>query len=179
VIEAIDTYYDYVARQMATAATSQAMCGYIAAQDWPLTAPVEGGLYLLYLTSVPVAGGESQILYQHQLQWVWLLIGTDIKINQVAENRGDRYRTNIMIMQNLRQANYPSFCPKKTFTVNSQTGVITGVGFGQQPGIGGADSVWWSKLRFMPKQDNDRSGLIYGAAALQLYAYDDVLPSVA
>lgn len=167
-IEPLDSYYSYIAARMAAIDSTQKMCGVVAARDWPLTPPIEGGLYLLFLSAVPTTGTESQIFYEYSCQWNWLLIGTDISPTQQAENRGDRYRKSMQIVKNLRQANFPSFCSKKSFAANAQ-GTVTQMVYDP------IESIWWSHLRMMPRADNDKSGLVYGAAALQLFAYDDVL----
>ena len=178
-IEVLDTYYNQVVNQMAVVSPTQAFGGYIDAQDWPQTPLVDSSLILVFLSAVPVSRNpeEAEILYQYQCQWVWTVMGTDIQAGQVGSNRGDRFRTNFIIIQNLRQANYPSFCAKKSYSVNETTGVVTGTSF-TSPSIGGADSIWWSKLRFMPKSINQSSGLVYGAAKVDLYSYDSVLSTI-
>ena len=175
-VDAIDTYYSYIVKQMATVAPSQSMSGYIAARDFPLTPPVENSLYLLFISATPVGGTEAQTLYQFLCQWNWLIIGTNIQANQQAENRGDRFRTNMGIISNLKQASYPGFCLKNTYAVGASGNVIgTNV---IQAGVGTTESIWWSRPQFTPKQDNQKTGLIYGTATVRLYCFDDVLTSV-
>jgi hypothetical protein len=176
-IAAIDSYYAYVVQQMAIVDSAQKFGGLISARDWPQTQPIDSALYLLFLNAVPVGGTESQIKYQYFCQWNWLLIGNDIAANQQASNRGDRWRSSMKIAGNLRQANYPGFCQKTAFAVDAQgnftaTPVTSSVPYSQYEG------VYWTKLKFIPRQD-EKAGLIYGAASLQLYAYDDVLAAIA
>ena len=115
------------------------------------------------------------------------MIGTDIQENQKSENRGDRYASNMIIMENLRQANYPGFCFAKDYSANSN-GTVTGAqAKTYMPGAASGSLIQtspvemlrWTDLRFMPKNDNQKSGLIYGAASVELYARSNVLPAIA
>lgn len=174
-IDAIDSYYIYISQQMAIVAPSQKLCGFISARDWPLTPPdTTGGLYLLYLRSIQLPKGtESQNLFQYFMQWVWIVIGTDIQANQQAENRGDRFRSSMNVESNLRQAHYPGFTQKKAFSVATQ-GALSSTGVQSVYPPSSIEMVTWTRPKFMPRQDNAKSGLIYGAAAVELFAYDDI-----
>ena len=177
-IDGVDSYYSAIVAQMAVIDPSQVFNGYAQATDWPGTPPnVTGGLYLLVLTSLPIGGTEAQILYRHACQWVWIIIGTDIQANEQAANRGDRFRQNFVIESNLRQANYPGFCQKKTYSADSEGNVTSQPVQSVYP-VSNVESVWWSRPRFMPKQDQS-SGLVYGAAAVDVFAYDDVAVAIA
>jgi hypothetical protein len=173
VIKSLDSYWTTIVNRMATVDSTQRFGGFIDSRDWPMTAPIEGALYLLFLQAVPVGGTESQIFYQYICQWSWLLIGENISATEQESNRGNRRRENMKIIDNLRQANYPSWCEKKSYTANTQTGVISSAS------VRDGESLWWSRLRFIPRADNDKSGLIYGVATFQLYSYDDVLAAIA
>jgi hypothetical protein len=164
---------------MVTIAPSQQFAGIINARDWPMTPPIEGALYLIFIQANPLNGGtQSQNKFEYICQWMWYLIGTNIPSSEQAENRGDRYRTSMGIVQNLRQANYPCFCKKQTYSCNPVTGVVTGTPF-TSPSVGGAESIWWTFPKFMQKSDNNKSGLVYGICAVNVYGFDDVLASVA
>lgn len=179
-IDVLDSYYNYIATQMAIVGPTQTLRGYIAARDWPLTPPdLKGGLYLLYLSAVQLPKGtESQNLFEYVCQWIWITLGTDIQAGQLAENRGDRFRSDLQTAENLRQASYPGFCRKQAFSANSQ-GVVSSIPVISTVPLSSVESVWWSRPKFMPRADNMRSGLIYGAAAVSVFGYDDVLPVVA
>jgi hypothetical protein len=183
-----DSYFQYVVAQMAAvgaqvsisgALVNQPFGGIVNARDWPLTPVVEGALYLLILNVMPTGEGtQSQIEYEYFCQWMWLLIGTDIAANQQAESRGDRYRQNMQIMENLRQANYPSFCQKFDYSADVN-GNVTSVASASVYPVSSPEMVKWEPLRFMPKGDNQKSGLVFGAAAVELRAYSDVNALVA
>ncbi len=144
--------------------------GIALAQDWPQLQIVDGALYLLYLTSVPIGGTKSFPLYKHFMQWVWLLLGTDIQANQQAANRGDRYRTHLAIQEDLKQVSYPGFAWKMVATEDPDTGVVT---FTQTNPM---ELVQWSDLK-MPTKFNIKAGAIYGTAAVEIQGYDATLPT--
>ena len=194
-IEAVDSYYTYVAAQMATlrghnssglgfvtingVVTPQPMCGYVESRDWPMTPNVEGGLYLLLLGEQPTPEkSQAQTEYCYHCQWMWLLIGQDIQAAQLAQNRGDRFRQNMVIEENLRQANYPGYCQKNRISFDSQGNPTIAAVTSLYP-VSQPEMVRWTKPRFMPRNDNQKSGLLYGAAAVELYAYSDVALAVA
>jgi len=175
-VSVIDSFYTYVATQMATIDPTQKMAGIISARDWPLTAPIEGALYLAVLAHRPVGGTESQIAYAFTCQWLWFLRGTNIGVGQQAEDRGDRYRRSMVIATNIRNAHYPGFCSKRDFAVDG-TGNITQTGYTSYL-VGGAESVRWTRPAFAPRQD-DASGLLYEAATTVVTGMDDVLTAIA
>jgi hypothetical protein len=169
-IDSIDTYYGwmYQQMQMVNPARVASMLGYALATDWPQLELTDGGIYLLYVNSVDTGKGTKHSpLYTHFLQWVWLLLGTDIQASQVAANRGDRLRTHAAIQEDLRQGNFPGFCQKATFTPNTQTGS------GNYTQSNPEEMIRWTELK-MPTKWNIKAGAIYGTAAVEVYAYDPV-----
>jgi hypothetical protein len=176
-IDAIDTYFLYVAQQLAILDSTQVLCGTVNARDWPLTPPnTDGGLYLLFLRAVPVGGTDSQTLWEYFCQWSWILLGTDIQSTQISENRGDVYRRDMAIANNVRQASFPGYCIKKSVAANSE-GTLTVTPY-TGAAVYGAESVWWTRPRISPRRDPN-SGVLYGTAVLELYAFDDVNALVA
>lgn len=170
----VDSYYAYVVGQMAKYAAGQKFGGLIDARDWPQSKPMFGALYLLYLSSTPMRQStESQVLYDHLCQWTWIVVGTDLTGTNMGQNRGDRRRQNMVIEQNLRQASYPGFCQKLNYGVPAASGAMVGVPFDSN------DRVWWTKPQMMPRQDNDKTGLIYGAATVRVSAWVEIDPSLA
>lgn len=187
-ISPIDAYFSFVVAQLATlqakafingALVNQPIGGIANARDWPNTPADEGALYLLFLQASPSERedpiiSQSQMAYDYYCQWVWMLIGTDIAANQQTQNRADRYRSNFQIMSNLRQANYPGFCQKRDYSVNPSDGVVSSVPSQSAFPVSSIETVMWTPLKFMPRSDNAKSGLVFGAAAVELHAYDDI-----
>jgi hypothetical protein len=187
-ISVIDSYFSYVRGQLKILDAQVSVNGkkipqpvgtVVQARDWPLTPPIEGALYLLVQSIVPVEGGtQSQIHYQFVCQWTWLLIGQDIPANGRMENRGDRHRASLQIMTNLRQANFPCYCQKFQYTVDEATGELIVVPAQSVYPESNVEMVRWDFPRFISQPD-EPSGLSYGVAAVNLYGWDDVNALVA
>jgi hypothetical protein len=125
-----------------------------------------------------VGGTKAQTLYEYVCQWNWLLIGTDLTGGQIAENRGDRYRAYFQVLANLRQANFPGFCQKQSIVVNPQTGALSYTPITDTNPVSAYESIFWTNPRFKAVADNDKTGLAFGVAAVNVYGYDDVLPAL-
>lgn len=181
-ISALDTYYTFIVRQMSTLGAqvsingvtmAQPFGGMVNARDWPQTKSIEGALYLLFLNAIPTRGGTSaQREYEYFLQWVWTIIGSDITPGQQEQNRGNRYRTDLQIMENLNQASYPGFCRKQDFSSDSE-GVVTALPSSSVYPVSDWESIRWTDPSFMPKTDQ-KSGVVFGAAKVEVYAFSDV-----
>lgn len=182
-ISALDSYYVFVSNQMTRlnaqvtingSLVPQPMGGVINARDWPQSKPLEGTLYLLFLTAIPEGlKSKSQTTYVYHCQWVWVLIGTDIQAAQQGQSRSDRYRMNLAIMENLHQANYPGFCRKLEYSSNTNGNLAT-IPASDPVLYSPIEMLSWTEPEFMPKNDNEKSGLVYGAAKVELSAIDDV-----
>lgn len=187
-VDPLDTFITYVRNQLNTlnatvtingVSQPQRVAEVINARDWPLTAPVEGVLYLLFQKAVELPQGtQAQQLYEYMCMWVWLVIGQDIQANQQGANRGSRYRTNMQILSNLRQAHYAGFCPKTSLSADSQGNLTSTPVMSEYP-YSNVETIWWSRLSMMPRNDNQKSGITYGAAAFSLFSFEDVSVLVA
>lgn len=190
IISAVDSYYSWVKHQMLEvlnaqvfingATVAQPFGGVAEATDWPTTQPIEGALYLLVLDQHPtLQDSMAQMEYQYFLQWVWYLLGTDLGSTQQGQNRADRYRSHMTVLENLRQANMPHFCQKMDYAANAQGVVVATPSQSQYP-VSSIEMVRWSPLKFMPfNKGNTQDGVLYYAAAVEVYAMDDVNPLVA
>jgi hypothetical protein len=170
-IDSIDTYYSWVLQQMQTVDSSlvPSFKGNALASDWPQEQINDGDIWLLYLTTVPIGGTKAAPLYNHFLQWTWMLLGNDIQAQNIEANRGSRYRDHLAIQEALRQANYPGFAQKASVTVNMQTGAGT---FAQS---NPEEMIRWTELK-MPSKLPTGKGVLYGVAAVEVQAYD-VIPA--
>lgn len=170
-VSSIDTYYAWVAKQLQTVDSSlvSSLKGVVLAQDWPQLQIDDGEIYLLYLNSAPIGGTKAFPLYKHFLQWGWILLGDDIQPDQVAANRGDRYRKHMTIQESLKQASYPGFAWKVDASADAQGNVTL------QP-VDPIEMVQWTNLK-MPTKWNQKAGVIYGYAAVEVDGYDATLPS--
>ncbi len=178
-ISILDSYANYVADQMAAVNPDRVFGGIIQSRDFPQTHPIPGALYLIILghRALDDHSTEDNMLYEFTCQWTWFTQGTDIAQDQVAANRGGRYRETMQIATDLRNANYPGFCAKSTTTVDTSTGVITQTPFVSSIN-GGWEMIRWSRLTFQPRQDQ-KSGIIYESATVRVTGYSDVDATVA
>lgn len=174
-IEPLDSYYLYVKQQMATIDPNQKFGPVIMSRDWPQTPVMDSALYLLLVDMMPIAPSSPAVmLYSYDVQWIWLLIGEDIQKNERKQNRGDRYREYMKIVNNLRDACFPGFCPKLSYT-SDKNGQLTSYSYDSNYKVGGAETVWWSTPQWSPRFDAEKSGVLYGSARVELCAYDDIL----
>jgi hypothetical protein len=177
-IDCIDTFYNYVATNLdaLTIASSVKVTlqGVANAQDWPQNEIVDGGLYLLYLSSVPVEeeGTRAQTYFEHYMQWAWVFLGNDLTSKQVGANRGSRHRDDLAVVEALRQAHFPGFCPKQFSTVDPTTGAVTFTPYSPE------EMIHWAMPRLGTKLAASQSGVLYGTAALEVYGWSTVSPLV-
>jgi len=177
-VDVTDTFYNYVSQKLAaqTIPTSVPvkMMGLINAADWPQAEVVEGGIYLLYLTSVPIEedGSRAQTYYEHYMQWAWLFLGNDLTSGQVGRIRGSRHRDDMAVVEAMRQAHFPGFCSKQFSTCDPGTGVVTFAPYNPQ------EMIHWSFPRLGTKIASAQSGVLYGTAPLEVYAWSTVNPVV-
>ena len=184
ILSTLTSYLSYVAKQLQTAgaqiilngaSTPLLVGGIVQAQDWPQIEIQEGVLYLLFQKITP--GNElkskTQRQYIYHCQWSWILIGTDIAPSQQAMNRGDRFMTDMLIMQYLKEANYPGFCQKMDYSASS-LGVVSAIPSVSAFPVSKYESIVWDDLDFMPRPDNKASGVLYNAAGVTISAYEDM-----
>ncbi len=144
------------------------MIGVVDAMDWPPNSVKMESFYLLVLGQKPVIGksfwSSAIPVVVHTLQWTWMIQGTDLSGNKVGRSRGDRYRTNMTMRQELLKATYPWFCQKQNWTVQGTT--PSGLALQGTPVVP-SESIWWSPPSFLNRLDTD-SGMVYGGATIQL-----------
>lgn len=172
--DTLDTYYAYIVAQYQRINPSRQLLGMVNAQDWPQAELVDGGLYCLYLSSVPVPeqSTRAQTYYEHYMQWAWVFIGNDLQANQVGLNRSDRYRDDLAVIEELRQVHFPGFCPKQQLVVDGTTGNVTYVPYVPD------ETITWGEPRLGTKLAMAQSGISYGTAPLEVYSWSSVNPLV-
>lgn len=174
-IDSIDTFYKWVFDKMAILDSTQRFRGIVQAQDWPnVTIDPDGGLYLVVLASnpIPEESRPYQTYYEHFVQWNWIWMGTDIQANQVAANRGDRYRKQAGSFEKLRQCHFPGFAPKLAIE-----GYDPVTGSGTFTPYSPVEMVKWTPPKLQTRVQ-DQAGILYGVATLQISAYSTVNPTM-
>lgn len=178
----LDSYISYIATRFVKNNAQVTINGLVGPQkcggvvdvaDWPQAPVKEGVLYLVVQHMHESGRSKVQVQCSFTCQWTWLVIGTDIQANQQSTNRGDRYATNLQIEQNLREASYPGFCQKMLYSADN-TGEISAVPATSVYPVSATERILWDKLRFMPRTDSSKSGVLYNAAGVVVVGWDDL-----
>lgn len=167
-VDFTDSHYNYVRTRILAVNKERKFGGIVEARDWPLKETIPGAYYFL-INSAPPNKGQgpgtnswSSPLYGIQVQWAWTIIGTDIPQNSLMSNRGDRYRKNFAMIQEILQGFYPGFSEKLQFSMNGLELVSTSY----IP----KEMVWWTKPRFTDRIDLN-TGILFGSAIATLTAF--------
>lgn len=142
--------------------------GIIDAAEWPPDKVDMEAFYCLFLSATPGKGTPASPLYTYKMQWVWLITGTDIQASQQQANRGDRYRTHLVMCEELRQGLYPNFGEKLVFSVDIDTGSLKSQSLDPQ------EYLWWSPGIFRHRVD-DKSGLLYGFVDVSMNSWTGLI----
>ena len=162
-LPAIDSFYMAVEAALVANNPQRQVLGLLEAQDWPPQEVAFEAFYCLVLGATPLgrqAYSATSPIYVHHLQWVWMIMGTDVQAGIRGRNRGDRYRTNHIMEQELLVGLFPYFAPKLSWTVDVN-GNLTGTPYAVP------DTILWTPPSFVTRVDK-ASGLTYGSAAVSL-----------
>lgn len=165
--DATDSHFRWVLSRMATINPKRQVFGIMNAQDWPPQQVQFESFYLLSLGEEPIGksfDSASVPVLSHTLQWLWIVMGTDLQTGVVGRNRGDRYRIDAQMRAELLQALYPRFCEKQKWVLNGNSLMNLNV---TPQSLNPVQSVWWSAPAFMRKSDK-ASGLVYGTAGISM-----------
>lgn len=137
-IDSIDSYYWYVRSRLQSAVTklpdgstaigTYKAKGLVMALDWPPNNVVENVFYLLTMQDNPIGRqgySAAMPMIFHNVMWKAIVIGDELTQGERAENRGTRFRTLWGMKEALRQAVFPNFTEKLSFSLVN--GVWTGV----------------------------------------------------
>ena len=172
-IDAIDSYIRHVRLRMATINPTRSIKGPMDAFDWPTRKIESEALYLLTLNDEPIGsqgGSQAVPIVTHMVQWSWVILGDDIAANVKGRNRGNRYRVEFQIKEELRQASYPGFTEKLHLTAAPESGSLTFSSLDPKAAIS------WTRLEF--RKDTDKnSGVVYGIATTYITQITDAILS--
>ena len=121
---AVDTIWNAFKTRLAFINPQRKAVAYMDAMDWPPQIVQFNSFYLLELASNPLnkASWSAAVpIYDHLLQFVWIVQGTDVNNynDKLGRNRGDRVRINGQMKEEIVQALYPGFAQKQFLTVNA------------------------------------------------------------
>lgn len=167
--DGIDSYFEFIEKGILVANPNRKVAGIVDAMDWPPKNIQLEAFYLMLLGSRGMTGksfaSSSQPVLVHTLQWVWIIAGSDLTQGKIGRSRGDRYRTNMTMREELLVATQAAWwTEKKTWSVVGNT--PSGIGL-QSVSRDPIENIWWTPLVFLNRLDRE-SGLIYGAATVQV-----------
>jgi hypothetical protein len=175
-LNAIDSYFELVQSRLASINPDRKVIGIMDAMDWPADPVISNAFYLLTLPARHTGKefwSKAVPTFTHALQWTWIVIGSDLTKNKVGRNRGDRYRVNMTMREELIKASWPWYTEKQQFTVqgSSPSGLIV-----KAASLTPKEYIWFTELSFLNKIDRD-SGTLYGTATLYLTDMEDAIAS--
>ena len=172
-IDTIDSHYQYVKQRILALNQNRVFGGIVEARDWPYKEASDQAFYLAIDRAAPsrnVASWHSP-LYTFEIQWVWIILGTDLSPTVQAANRGDRYRISFAMQEEILQGLWPGFCEKQKWAAGS--GDVASVsGTPYVP----SEKVWWRRPTFSEKIDRN-TGILFGYGAIQLSAFAPAMSS--
>lgn len=129
-IDSIDSHYWYVRTRLLQAVTKNPVgdsvtgafpaAGYVLAQDWPPKDVKPNEFYLLTMGDDPIGRqgySASSPMQFHHVVWKAIVVGDELTQGERAANRGTRFRTLWALKEAFRQAMYPFFAEKLTFSI--------------------------------------------------------------
>lgn len=146
------------------------------AMDWPPKNIVLQAFYLLVLGQRQVGKSfwsPTVPVYTHTLQWTWIISGTDLTQGVVGRSRGDRYRTDMTMKEELLQASWPWFAPKTQWSVVGST--PAGLALTSTP-LNPPETMWFTQPAFVSHVDKT-SGMTTGTATIYLTDMDKQITS--
>lgn len=172
-IDTIDSFYEFVLANVHVLNPARVFGGIVEARDWPPKSLVPAAPYLAILRDTPTRTKPQSFyapLMTDIVEWRWALMGDNIPQNAQAANRGDKYRLNVQIMQELLSAHNPGYAMKSQWGVtNDVNNNAIKVSTPYNP----PEPFWWSIPEFTRKQDR-QSGMVYTAATVQVSSYAPV-----
>lgn len=167
--DAIDSYFQIMESGIFAANPNRRVIGLIDAMDWPPKNVVLEAFYLMVIGARGITGksmwSPTNPTFVHTLQWTWIIAGSDLTSGTIGRSRGDRYRTNMSMRDELVMATRASWWTQKlvwSTTGNTPSGIAL-----QSQSLNPPEYLWWTPLVFLNRQDRE-SGLIYGAATVQV-----------
>lgn len=165
-IDGVLSHYEYVKAQILAVNPNRKVAGQMFAQDWPPKDVKEEAFYLLSLGDNPIGrqGFSPAIpIVGHELQWTWIVKGQDIGAGQVGPNRGIRFQNHFQMKDEMRQAQSPYFCEKKSWGYNPPN-TKNWVGTSLVP----QEFILWAPPTYRERLDKD-SGVVYGIVSVRVF----------
>ena len=168
-LAAIDSYFEFIQQGILLTNPDRKVVGIVDAMDWPPKNIQTEAFYLMVMGARGINGksfwSSAIPVIVHTLQWTWVIQGSDLTQGKIGRSRGDRYRTNIKMREELLKATQRAwFSEKLDWSVQGNT--PSGVALVSAP-KSPTEYFWWTPLQFLERQDRE-SGTIFGAATVQV-----------
>ena len=169
--DAIDSFYYWVLGRVQTINPARDFGGIVQARDWPMKEANLNTPYLLITAETPVPFMKSVSQYQpnmnYKLSWAWMIQGDNIPFNAQAANRGNKYKINMQMIQEMLAGHYPGFCSKAQYTVaDDGSGNAVQVITPYDP----AEQIRWSMPRFIDRIDK-QTGILFCSGVVDVAGF--------
>ena len=170
-IDAVDSYYQWIKSQVLLINPNRKFGGIVEARDWPPKEIDDSALYLTILKDVPTRSPHQSFyapLVSDVVAWRWAVQGNNIPQASQQANRGDRYRKNVQIIQEILSASNPGYCAKNQYSVQADVNnnpVLVATPYSNPP-----DYLWWTIPEITRKQDRV-SSMVWTDAQVQVSSY--------
>ena len=176
-VDTIDSFYEYVKGRVQAYNPARQFGGIVQARDWPMKEATIAAPYLLIESDSPVPYMKAVSEYQpnmlFKVSWVWMIQGDNIPANAQAANRGNKYRINMQMVQEMLVGLYPGFCLQQQYSITDDgTGHPLQVAVPYNP----VQYVRWAKPRFVDKIDN-QSGILFNSGAMSVSGFAPAINS--
>lgn len=153
--DSIDSYYYYVKGRVLQINSDRTFGGIVQARDWPMKEAQLETPYLLIQADTGKPLGKALSWYRplvnFQVRWAWMIQGDNIQANAQSTNRGNKYRINMQMIQEIVIASSPGFCQKYQYSVvDDGTGNPEKLSVAYDP----TEYVRWSVPRFVDTIDS-------------------------
>lgn len=170
-IDCIDAFYYWVRGRVTAANPSRVFGGIVQARDWPMKEAVLEAPYLLLSSDTPVpfikSVSQTQPSMLFRVQWAWMVQGDNIPANAQATNRGNKYRLNMQIVQEMLAGHFPGFCEKlQYYPQDNGHGVAQLVSISYSP----AEQIRWTQPRFVDKIDRS-TGILFCSGMVSISGF--------
>jgi hypothetical protein len=172
-IDTLDSFYQWILNNVSAINSSRKFGGIVDAKDWPPKVIKLEVPYLAILRDSPIRTKPQSFyapLMGDLVEWRWTVEGDNIPANAQASNRGDKYRTNMQIMQELLSAHNPGYAPKQQWNVAADSNnnpVRVGVSYNPP------EYFWWTIPSFVRKQDR-QSGMLWTVGQVEISCFAPV-----
>ena len=172
---AIDTLWTTFVTRMQTINSARQCLGVMDAQDWPPKDVVFNAFYLIVVGENVVGKSFDSAtipVYETTLQFTWVSQGSDASTagNLEGRYRGDRYRTNQTMKEELVKGLYPRYGLKMEFPTTPLANAADYAPTIKCP----QEPIWWTPPSFMVRA-NKESGQLFTTASLKLVSMTETI----